>query len=135
MTGRPRNADDLRAEIDELFDDLWRVPRFSGMRHTFRPPCDCLRTDDPPCVHVVLELPGAQPETTRVVASGRTLVVAGVRERPGAAAGRYRLMEIEYGAFQRRVDLGEDVDHERMETRYEHGMLHVVIPLAGDGRP
>ena len=33
--------DRLRGEIEELFDELWRVPRFSGLRRGFRPQVDC----------------------------------------------------------------------------------------------
>ena len=32
MTGRKRDIDDLQGEIQELFADLWQVPRFSGLR-------------------------------------------------------------------------------------------------------
>src|SRR5919108_6090503 len=103
MTGRRRDVDDLRDEIHELFADLWQVPRFSGVRHRFRPQLDCFRTDDPPLLHVVVELPGADPQSVDVVALGTTLVVSGSRERPHVPGARYQQMEIEYGAFQRRI--------------------------------
>ena len=28
-----RDVDKLQEEIEELFADLWQVPRFSGLRH------------------------------------------------------------------------------------------------------
>ena len=62
MAGRRRNIDDLQDEIQELFDDLWQVPRFAGMRRGFRPQCDCYLTEDPRTLHVVVELPGVDPE-------------------------------------------------------------------------
>jgi HSP20 family molecular chaperone IbpA len=129
MTGRRRDVDDLRNEIHELFADLWQVPRFSGVRHRFRPQLDCFRTDDPPQLHVVVELPGADPETIDVAALGRTLVVAGSRERPHVPGARYQQMEIEYGAFQRRIELGEDVDPAAAQATYERGILTIVLPM------
>jgi HSP20 family molecular chaperone IbpA len=42
-------------------------------------------------------------------------------------------MEIEYGPFQRRIDLGADIDSERATAAYEHGMLKVHLPLAPKG--
>jgi HSP20 family molecular chaperone IbpA len=39
-------------------------------------------------------------------------------------------MEIEYGPFQRRVTLAEDVDASGAEATYERGLLTVAIPLA-----
>ena len=54
-----RERDDkLQEEIEELFADLWQVPRFSGLRHGFRPNVDCFHTDDPHALTVVVELPG-----------------------------------------------------------------------------
>src|SRR4051812_22602122 len=53
---RKRNMDELQQEIQELFSDLWQVPRFSGLRAGFRPHVDCFRTDD--ALTVVVEIPG-----------------------------------------------------------------------------
>ena len=40
-------------------------------------------------------------------------------------------MEIEYGPFQRRIQLAEDVDPSgARRRRYERGLLTVVLPLA-----
>jgi HSP20 family protein len=122
--------DDLRGEVQELFADLWQVPRFSGLSHGFRPQCDCFRTDDPPALHVVLELPGVDPGSVEVVVSARALLVAGARERPRVPGARYQQMEIEYGAFRRQIELGDDVDPAQATARYEHGMLRIVLPLA-----
>jgi len=130
MAGRRRNLDDLQNEIQELFADLWRVPAFSGMRHGFRPQCDCFRTDDPPALHVVLELPGIDPETVEVAVSGRSFSIAGTRARPNVAGARYQQMEIEYGPFQRRIELGHDVDASLATASYERGLLSVVLPLS-----
>ena len=129
MTGRPRDVDDLRVEIQELFAELWQVPRFSGLRPRFRPQCDCFRLDDPPELHVVVELPGADSESVHVTAAGRTLVVSGRRERPRVSGAHYRQMEIEYGEFERRLELGEDVDASRASATYERGLLRIVLPL------
>lgn len=133
MAGRRRNMDELQSEIQELFADLWQVPGFSGLRHGFRPQCDCFRTDDPPALHVVLELPGLDPATVEIVVTGRAFVVAGMRERPAAAGARYQQMEIEYGPFQRRIELGHDVDPASASASYERGLLKVVLPLADGG--
>src|SRR5690242_12696639 len=130
MTGRKRPLDDLQGEIQELFAELWQVPRFSGLRHGFRPDCDCYRTDDPPTIHVVVELPGIDPSSVEVVASGQTLVVSGTRERPAVAGAKVIGMEIEYGPFQRRLELGEEVDPGGSTATYDRGMLKVTLPLA-----
>ena len=130
MTDRRRHIGDLQGEIQELFAELWQVPRFSGLRSGFRPQCDCYRTEDPPALHVVVELPGVDPASVQVIASGRVLLVAGKRERPPVPGARYQQMEIEYGAFQRQIDLAADADTSRASATYEAGMLRIELPLA-----
>ena len=125
-----RDIDRLRGEIDELFADLWQIPRFTGLRSGFRPQIDCLRTDDPPRLTVVAELAGVDPENVQVLLVGRELVIAGERVRPAPEGGRYQRMEIDYGPFERAVALPADVDVERAEARYELGFLVVTLPLA-----
>ena len=130
MTGRQRHLGDLQGEIQDLFAELWEVPRFSGLRRGFRPQCDCYRTDEPPALHVVLELPGVDPDAVRVVAVDRALVISGRRERPQPAGARYHQVEIEYGSFERRIELVEDVDADRATATYEAGMLRLEVPLS-----
>jgi HSP20 family protein len=130
MAGRRRHVGDLQGEIQELFAELWQVPRFSGLRHGFRPQCDCYRTDEPPTLHVVVELPGVDPSTVQVVASDHVLVVSGTRERPQPAGAHYHQVEIDYGPFQRRIELGEDVDTTAASATYESGMLRIELPVA-----
>ncbi|MGZ4289112.1 MAG: Hsp20/alpha crystallin family protein [Gaiellaceae bacterium] len=109
--------------------ELWEPARFSGRRRGFQPQCDCYRTDDPPALHLLLELPGVEPDAVRIVASGTELVVSGVRERPHPAGARYDQVEIEYGPFERRIELGEDVDTEAAAATYDAGMLLLEVPL------
>jgi HSP20 family protein len=109
--------------------ELWEVTRFSGARRGFQPQCDCYRTDDPPALHLLLELPGVDPAAVRIVASGTALVVSGMRARPQPAGARYHQVEIEYGPFERRIELAEDVDADAATAIYEAGMLRLEVPL------
>lgn len=124
-----RDPDKLQEEIEELFADLWQVPRFSGLRHGFRPNVDCYHTADPHALTVVVELPGVDPATVQVVAGERLLVVAGERRRPHVEGRTYQQMEIEHGVFQRQVRLSEDVDPGRASARYEQGILTITLPV------
>src|SRR5438477_13065879 len=123
------DIDRLHDEIRELVDDLWQVPRFVAGRRGFRPNVDCIRSDDPPTLNVIVELPGVDPKTIHVVAADRVLVVAGERCRP-KLSGRYQQMELEYGPFQRRISLTEPVDTAAATARYERGLLTIVLPIA-----
>jgi HSP20 family protein len=122
------NLDRLQSEIQELIDELWQVPRFSGMRRGFRPQVDVIRTDDPPEYRVVVELAGVDSESLRIFADDRTLVVAGTRSP--AWRGRFFHMEIEHGPFQRRIQFAEQVDPANASAEYQRGLLTVAVPIA-----
>lgn len=126
---RQTDIDRLHDEIQELIDDLWHLPRFVGGRRGFRPQVDCIRSEDPAELRVVVELPGVDPQSIQIVAADRVLVVAGERRRP-EVGGRYQQLEIEYGPFQRRIQLDEPVDPSAATARFENGMLIVVLPIA-----
>ena len=94
-----RDIDRLQEEIEELFADLWQVPRFAGTRHGFRPAVDCFQTDDPRELTIVVELPGVDPATVRIAVEDRSLTIAGARPRPrrrgpGLPAGRDRVRTV-----------------------------------------
>jgi HSP20 family protein len=108
--------------------ELWEVARFSGARRGFVPQCDCYRTDDPPALHLLVELPGVDPAAVQIVAVDSTLVISGVRQRPHPNAARYHQVEIEYGPFERRIELAEDVDVDAATASYEAGMLRLEVP-------
>jgi HSP20 family protein len=124
-----RDVDKLQEEIEELFADLWQVPRFSGIRHGFRPNVDCFHTVDPHVLTVVVELPGVDPGSVQIVAGERVLLITGERKRPKVPGRVYQQMEIESGPFERQVRLVEDVDPEQARASLEHGVLTIELPV------
>ena len=125
----PRDIDRLQQEIEELFSDLWQVPRFAGLRRGFRPAVDVYRLDEPPELRIVVEVAGVEPERIELATRGRTLSIAGERARPGGT-GTYQQMEIEHGRFQRSIALPADVDPGAASASYEHGILTIALPIA-----
>jgi len=128
MDRKKKPMDQLQQEIQELFSDLWHVPRFSGLRAGFRPHVDCFRTED--ALTVVVELPGIDPDTVDLFVADATLYLAGKRVRPRSQRQVYQQMEIDYGPFRRQIALDADVDVTQAQATYERGILTVVLPLA-----
>jgi HSP20 family molecular chaperone IbpA len=124
-----RDVDRLQREIQELFADLWEVPRYSGLRRSFRPAADCFVTEEPPQLVVLVELAGVDPGSIEIAIEGTTLTIAGERERPRVAGQVYQQAEIEYGPFERRLELGRSVDAANAEAAYEAGILRITLPL------
>jgi len=130
VTGR-KDIDRLRSELEELFNDVWRAPRFSARRY-YRPAVDCFRTSEPAEFVVLVELPGVDPASVNVIAADGWLHVSGDRRRPRTATGGqvYQQMEIDYGPFERRIQLADDVEPQNGTASYEQGLLKVVFPIA-----
>ena len=120
----------IQAEIEELFADLWQVPRFVGLRRGFRPNIDAFRSADSDALTVIVEVPGVDPSSLNVAVSERTLVVSGERPRPSGDGRVYEQVEIEHGFFSRQVRLPADVDTEGASARYEFGVITVQLPVA-----
>ena len=127
----PRDPiDRLRVEMEELFSDLWQMPRFARRLGSFRPQVDCYRTERPAAFHVVVELAGIDPERVQLFADEGTLIIAGERPRPRSPGRVYQQMEIDYGRFVRQVALGAEIDVDGAKATYKRGILTIVLPLA-----
>jgi HSP20 family protein len=120
----------LKNEIDELFAELWQVSRLGGARRGFRPHVDSFRSEDPPSFTVVVEIAGIDPDHVNVTAVEGALVIAGVRRRQACEGRVYQQIEIEYGPFERLVQLPDDVDLTQAEAGYDRGVLTIEIPIA-----
>ena len=125
-----RDIDRLQGEIEELFADLWQVPRFSGLRHGFRPAADCFLTDDPHQLVIVVELAGVEPDSITIAVEERALTISGQRNRPRVGGQVYQQAEIDYGHFERRIPLQHDVAADTATASYEAGMLRITLPIA-----
>jgi len=126
----PRDIDKLTQEVHELFEELWRIPRFAGPRRGFRPAIDVFLTEDPRELTVVVDVAGIDPRCVKVDAGERHLVIAGERRRPRVEGQVFQHAEIEYGPFERHVALAEPVDPEAARATYEQGLLTIVLPVA-----
>jgi HSP20 family protein len=128
-----RRRDDQRNEAEDQFGrliaELWHG-QFGGRQHGFWPPVDSYRTENPPQLVVVVELPGIDPEHVQIVLQNGALVIAGERLRPSRCNRRYQQMEIDRGPFQRRIQIHEQVDAAAASATYERGLLQVTLPIA-----
>ncbi|HET7856744.1 MAG TPA: Hsp20/alpha crystallin family protein [Gaiellaceae bacterium] len=127
--------DRLRDEMEELFADLWQVPRFTRRRGGFRPAVDVYRSEKTGEVTVVVELPGLDPQRIQILVDDETLLIAGERRRPRCTGRVYQQMEIDYGRFQRQVALGPGIDVEAARASYRRGVLTIVLPAAKKPAP
>jgi HSP20 family protein len=125
-----REIDRLTEEVQELFEELWRIPRFAGARRGFRPAVDVFYTEDPRELTVVVDLAGVNQSCVKIAVTERQLVISGARERPRVEGQVFQQAEIEYGPFERQVALAEAIEPSGARATYRDGFLTIVLPIA-----
>jgi HSP20 family protein len=82
-------------------------------------------------------LPGLTPENVEVSVLQNTLTLKGHLEswvKPGQQ-GTWLTREIGTGAFERSITFPKDIDVDKIETSYQHGVLSLSIPFSEVSRP
>lgn len=118
--------------MDRLMMDLWGGGRGPA---TFRPGVDVYVSGDPPVLTVELDLAGVDPDAVEVVVEGEVLAIRGQRRPPAHERRAYQHAEIEWGRFERLVQLPERVDVEGARADYRRGLLSISMPLAPAAPP
>jgi HSP20 family protein len=81
--------------------------------------------------YVEVAAPGMKKEDFNVELDGATLTIRSEKkdEREEKEGERYSRKEFSYQSFQRIFELPTNVvDAEHIEAKYEHGLLHLIIP-------
>ncbi len=122
LPSRAANSASMPEPVDEsgFFwpEALWS---FGG------PAVDVSETDD--AIMVAAELPGLSEKDFSVELSGNRLLLKGEKKgsREEKREGRY-YSEMSYGSFYRAIPLPAEIDANRVEANYKHGVLHVTLP-------
>jgi HSP20 family protein len=125
---------DMRRTMDALFDEgrtrsSWLTP---GIESYF--PVDLYETKD----EVVVEaaLPGVKPEDIDISVTGQTVTVKGESkdEHESKAQNFYR-HERRHGTFVRQFQLPTEVDSDKAQASFEHGVLELRLPKSEAMKP
>lgn len=82
------------------------------------------------------EIPGMSLDQLDVSVTGRSLTVAGERKIAHENERvRYHRREREAGKFRRQLNLPTDVNADKVEAKYRHGILMIVLPKAESAKP
>ncbi len=121
--------------LDEMFGGLGRRPGSMGAQTTaeWAPSVDVLHKDRDLVVRV--EMPGVKPEDVHVGVHNRVLTISGERkvDEQEERAGYY-VRELRHGSFQRSMILPEGVEEEKINARYQDGILEVTLEGAAAAR-
>lgn len=93
-------------------------------------------TQDADNFYIRSEIPGMSLEELDVSVTGRNVSIAGERKIPVEDQKvRYHRREREAGRFRRQLNLPTDVQSEKVQAKYRHGMLMIVLPKAESAKP
>jgi HSP20 family protein len=127
----------LQDRMNRLFDDVWGRGRRGEEEYIsggWVPPVDVRETKD--SLEITAELPGIDPKDVEVSVEGGVLTLRGTRSFEKAAEGEtYHRVERAYGAFERAFTLPGNVDAERIQATYRHGVLHLSVPKREEAKP
>jgi len=129
--------------LDREFDNLFRnlvfrdvaLPqqRFAA-EAKFLAPADIVETEAG--FEVKVDLPGHDPKSIQVELDKDTLKLSAERRAEARAEkDTWHRQERVHGTFTRSFKLPTTVDGDRIEARYEHGVLTVVIPKKEEVKP
>jgi HSP20 family protein len=130
----------LEGQIGEVAYQFTRL-HFSGFReneYLWRPAVNIFLCSS--CLRICVELAGVDPEETEVRVTPGWLSVSGNRTAPEPSCGeeeetsvsqkavRVLAMEISYGKFERSIEIPLGYDLERINTKWENGLLWIFLP-------
>ena len=96
-------------------------------------PMDAYREDDRFVVH--FDLPAVDSSSIDLTVEKNVLTVSAERQWQPRDDQEVVASERPQGNFSRQLFLGEGLDTERVEARYDNGVLTVTIPVAEQAKP
>jgi HSP20 family protein len=142
--------------MDELFAQSFVSPMWRGSSQEVSAPMDICETDHGYEVNV--GLPGVKPEDIDITVTQNTLSVKGhysyqnqhndkhqnqqaqqgENYQQQGQYGRHQnwlMREMGTGTFERTITFPKPIDADKIQTRYEHGILTLTVPISEASRP
>ncbi len=125
---------ELERSFESLRTDLERGEGETAAAVEWAPAVDIKEEADRYVVHA--DLPGVKPEDIDVDLHNGVLTIKGHRETEAKEEKEnYKRIERIYGSFYRRFALPESVDEEKIEAKYDNGVLTITIPKKPQHQP
>ena len=96
-------------------------------------PLEAFRHGDEFVINV--DLPGVDPSAIDITVERNVMTLKAERAWRRSEEDQVLMSERPQGTFTRQLYLGEGLDAERVNARYEHGVLTLTIPVAEKAKP
>jgi len=122
----------MQREMNRLFSDSFSL---AGGRTAPGYPAMNVWTNEEGAV-LTAELPGVNPADIDIAVVGDTLTLTGSRAPEELGEGtQYHRRERGYGRFSRSFQLPFKVEPDKVEARFDQGILHLSLPRAEADKP
>ena len=95
------------------------------------PAADVYETEESVVIQVAL--PGVKPENVDVQSDKGMLSIKG--ERAFSGEGKYYRVENVYGPFERYFEIPRTLDVNKVEAKYQDGILNLAFPKTEEAKP
>ncbi|NER85049.1 MAG: Hsp20/alpha crystallin family protein [Leptolyngbya sp. SIO1D8] len=110
--------------LDNFFNERFN---FAGSDRSFLPKVDIAETEKG--FEVALAAPGMKKEDFNIEVNDNFLTVSGERKFVNEDKGKnYHTVETQYGTFSKSFRLPKNVDKEKIDAKYEDGILNLFVP-------
>lgn len=136
QTRKPQTVWDFMNEMNSVFDGAFSAgDRWDTLTTEFQPAVDVEENSD--YYLMSFDLPGIDKDAIKIDLSENTLTVSGerVRESKTKDEDGFKKFERSYGRFERRFQLPNKIDGEKIQARHENGVLEVMVPKAEASKP
>jgi HSP20 family protein len=124
----------LQHELHRLLDQYIGPVRFGRTEasptdlepSSWTPPVDVYET--PEELVVIVEVPGVEPSSIDLAATGNVLSLKGVKEAGELPEPMIQVRERVFGSFHRQITLPNEVDFDKAEASINHGVLKIRLP-------
>ena len=89
----------------------------------------------PDSTAVTAELPGVEPAHLDIQVKEDLLTISGERKAPQDGEAAWHRRERAFGRFSRAIQLPYRVDPDKVEARFEHGVLQIELHRPDEDKP
>lgn len=137
-----REMEELQRSMERLFGDFQRhrrpVSRFAFLPGLAARQYPLINTfDDQDRMYVECLAPGLDPEDLEVTVENNVLTIRGSKNsKPSDLSPEaYHRSERAAGKFIRTIDVGRDIDPEKITAEYKHGLLLITLGKTQKAKP
>ena len=130
----PSQVAAAREPLFRLFDTFFNEGGEDLASRTWTPPVDIQETDD--SYRIQAELPGMTKDDIEITLENNVLRLSGERKfEKDTKKENYHRIERTYGSFTRSFALPTQVGSDKVQAKFENGVLTIVVPKAEQAKP